>query len=304
VPSKETTEAAPKTAVAQKSTANTAAEPAAATEPQAKPPAEPTEDPGKKLKKKPGNAGFKSMFKSDKKRAESPVKPPMKPTGAETSTVAAARAALEAKNKASQDGPARAPKGSSVLKKKPAPEAAAVAAPPAQVEKPETPATPETPTAENMSPERHDETPKAPTFPENDGPPRTGREAEYDALSRVDTNERAAADQEFSRFDQGPLDDQPAFAPPDSPVSEKHPVAPAPAAESPEAKSPEPVSQRVSREGALSPDAVSEDMSAASQDRWAQIRKNAAERSGQSGHRLSETEQTDEGDTSGEEGKS
>ncbi|RHZ71483.1 hypothetical protein CDV55_104694 [Aspergillus turcosus] len=230
-----------------------------------------TDDSRARLKKKPGSTGFKGMF-GTKKKDDLETTPPMKPTGAQPSAVAAARAALEGKAKASQE--TIVPNGTSTLKKKPVPPPAAapltapadVADPPAVVKKPVP--EPQTVTAD----EQHD------------GPPKTRRGAEYDALSRVDTNERTAADREFSRFDQGPLVEQPAFVPQDSPVSETFPdkSAPAPAVD----------------ERATSPTSAAGN---SSYDRWAQIRKNAAERAAKLEQSGSYQTSQDEGNTSEEE---
>ncbi|PTU17532.1 hypothetical protein P175DRAFT_0540424 [Aspergillus ochraceoroseus IBT 24754] len=184
---------------------------------------------------------------------------PMKPTGAERSAVAAARAALEDKAKAAQEPPTR--NGSAILKKKPAPKVDAE----------------ETPASEPRPVESPAHSPQA----MNDHP-KIRREAEYDALSRVNTNEQVAADSEFSRFDQGPLLEQPAFVPEDSPVKEiflEKPVAPVPEEKVEPNSSPR----------ALNP----------SQDRWAQIRKNAADRAALAEQRSSTADE--DGNTSEEE---
>ncbi|RMZ81236.1 hypothetical protein DV737_g2667, partial [Chaetothyriales sp. CBS 132003] len=115
-------------------------------------------------------------------------------------------------------------------------------------------------------------------------PPRARREAdEDDQLSRIATSEREHADREFSTFDQGPLLDQPAFVPEDSPV------------ESPEK------SLIIDGEEAQAAPKHQSVYSSVS------IRKNAAERAAQQsedkqgpGH--AQTTKTDEdGETSGEE---
>ncbi|KAL4818129.1 hypothetical protein BDW67DRAFT_158618 [Aspergillus spinulosporus] len=223
-----------------------------------------------KLKK----AGFKNMFGTTKKK-ETEIKQPMKPV--EGSAVAAARAALESKARASQEQPP-ARNGTTVLRKKPvaatAPansvkqitevhESKATAAPEPEPSAPAPEPAP-APTPENMSDK-----------------PKIRREAEYDALSRVDTNEQVAADQEFSRFDQGPLVEQPAFVPEDSPVEEAFP------AEKPK--------DELTPSSPVSPPRINN----ASQDRWAQIRKNAAERIVQGGGRSSTADE--DGNTSEEE---
>ena len=255
------------------------------------------EDSTKKLRKKPGATGFKSMFGTGKKK-EGKEQPPMKPTGAERSAVAAARAALEGKAKAAQEQSRPTTNGSSVLKKKSIVESAPESAEPEpehehehehEPEPTEKPATPGT----NDTPEKTEIDHPVEKVPSTQGPPsgvpKAYRDTDTDAISSVDTNERAAADAEFSRFDQGPLD-QPAFVPEDSPISETTPDKPSSPVQ-PETK-PETKSS--------SPETNS------SHDRWAQIRKNAADRvaAGESGHRSMDTERTDEGDTSGEESES
>ncbi|KAL0935317.1 morphogenesis protein [Colletotrichum truncatum] len=115
-----------------------------------------------------------------------------------------------------------------------------------------------------------------------------------ESLSRVDTEDANEANHEFSRFDQGPLQDQPAFVPDDS----SEDAIPPPIAR--HAKTPEPPAQA----SPVSPD--DGPRSPLAQDRWAQIRKNAAERAAQ---RQSEEQsrggysKTTDGDddTSGEE---
>ncbi|KAJ5884914.1 hypothetical protein N7495_009424 [Penicillium taxi] len=223
----------------------------------------PSEDSQKKLKKKNGNAGFKSMFSSTKKKGGD--QPPMKSTGAGETSVAAARAALEAKANAAQ-GPG-APKP--VLRKN-VPISATPVATGATSPSPEKPSTPKDEVIPAAVPRMRVQRVG------NGSPPQTRHAIDSDALSRVDTDERAAADHEFSKFDQGPLDDQPAFVPEDDDLT---PV--------PEDESPQP-----SRSNGHT----------ATQGRWAQIRKNAAERAAdESAPRLSQSERTDDGETSGEE---
>lgn len=136
------------------------------------------------------------------------------------------------------------------------------------------------------------------------GPPRTRRDEEYDQLSRVDTNEKEHAEREFSTFDQGPIDDQPSF--------HNH----EPAADNYDHEEP---TYRQTHQSAYSavtvPVEASDDeedepeltKQASPQDRWAQIRKNAAERAArqseeQTSRSRTET-RTDDGETSGEESK-
>lgn len=140
-------------------------------------------------------------------------------------------------------------------------------------------------------------------------PPRTHREEEYDQLSRVDTDEREHADREFSTFDQGPLLDQPAFVAPDTPPRSAFLT---PAEEMP--RPPISIHSGRSYQHSESSRIEEEDEGAAElqhqqinpQDRWAQIRKNAAERAARQEEPTtrSRTEtRTDDGDTSGEESK-
>ncbi|KAL4897704.1 hypothetical protein BDV59DRAFT_48847 [Aspergillus ambiguus] len=231
---------------------------------------ESAEDSKGKLKKKPGNTGFKSMFGTTKKKSDMESKPPMKPTGAGRSAVAAARAALEDKAKASQEQAVRP----STLRKKPVAQPPAEETPKVSVETPTPPKEEESPVSPPSETKAlPEEPPRASTQDEH---PSNAREAEYDALSRVDTNERAAADREFSKFDQGPLLDQPAFVPEDSPVSETFP-------HKEEEKENENPAMTASADEAPKETTTTETEASApapnpSYDRWAQIRKNAAER--------------------------
>ncbi|KAJ9132001.1 DUF1708-domain-containing protein [Pleurostoma richardsiae] len=124
----------------------------------------------------------------------------------------------------------------------------------------------------------------------------TGPERSYEPSvteSRVDTADALEAHHEFSRFDQGPLADQPAFAPAEDSDNDTEDAIPPPIARHRDSSpTPEPP--------------VDQKPVAPAQDRWAQIRKNAAERAAQ---RQSEEQSrggysktTDDGDdTSGEE---
>ncbi|KAE8349954.1 hypothetical protein BDV28DRAFT_50539 [Aspergillus coremiiformis] len=239
-------------------------------------------DSARKLRKKPANPGIKGMFGTTKRKPEPESRPSMKPIGAGVSAVAVARAALEDKAKVPQEQLVRpSPNGSSTLKKKPVP-----GTPAAETPNP-TEGTPVAPKAVVGTPEP--EQPEAKVHPgpqisgSNGDDHRAQREAEYDSLSSVDTHERTAADHEFSRFDQGPLVDQPAFAPEDSPVSETFS----------EKKPVDNVSVEPKEENKALPQANP------SHDRWAQIRKNAAERAAQ--FEQMRMNEDDSGNTSEEE---
>ncbi|EPE10241.1 morphogenesis protein [Ophiostoma piceae UAMH 11346] len=111
--------------------------------------------------------------------------------------------------------------------------------------------------------EEHVEPPRTPTVPE------PIYAESNDSLSRVGTADEEDAAKEFSRFDQGPLTDQPAFIPVDSDNDDAIPP--------PIARQRSPVSPTSSESapiGKINPAAVTS-------DRWAQIRKNAADRAAQ-----------------------
>lgn len=115
----------------------------------------------------------------------------------------------------------------------------------------------------------------------------------HESLSRVDTNDAREARQAFSNFDQGPLEDVPAFVP-DSPSISEDSAAPPNISRS---HQPEDTTSPLTQE------------SSPPQDRWAQIRKNAAERAAvrqseeQSHGGQSLKTDGDDGETSGEESK-
>ena len=118
-------------------------------------------------------------------------------------------------------------------------------------------------------------------------------------ISRVDTTDANEAQREFSRFDQGPLADQPAFVPDESDTDDEDDAAPPPIARK---RSNIPPGEEIPR--------PSEESSAPSpsvpmQDRWAAIRRNAADRHARQSEEQSRggySKTTDEDDnTSGEE---
>ncbi|KAK4659290.1 hypothetical protein QC762_108870 [Podospora pseudocomata] len=149
----------------------------------------------------------------------------------------------------------------------------------------------------------------------------------HEDVSRVNTRDTAAASEEFSRFDQGPLLDQPAFVPDEEdtdtddavppPIARHSSRSPLPSPALPQApkqQAPAPAPAPAKRQLPAPAPAVPEAM-----DRWAQIRKNAAERAAQRGPaspasppppvspemrrpapRFARKDETD-GDTSGEE---
>ncbi|KAK4105389.1 hypothetical protein N658DRAFT_482892 [Parathielavia hyrcaniae] len=100
-------------------------------------------------------------------------------------------------------------------------------------------------------------------------------------VSPVTTRDAAQAKEEFSRFDQGPLADQPAFVPDDD-GDDVDDAVPPPIARHPSPRIPSPpvpAQQRDEDDAAPPPAPVARAVDP--QDRWAQIRKNAAERAAQ-----------------------
>ena len=300
----------------------------------------PVKDAPKKLKKGNAGGGFKGIFGRRSHQRDEPAEPVV----AESSSLTvpegkrpgrslsilrkkspSTTALVEDENKAKADvaSPVAA-----------APVVAAPEPPPAQVSpiSPVTPATAPTPVLREEAAAKQE-------------PPRP--------YSPVAEHEQKEADRAFSRFDQGPMEDMPAFVPEDSPagtprgatpqpisappppaaVPPPAPVAAAPppvrAAPAPVKPAPLPVKAAPAppkaapappREVPVAPVAVPRpsDVSDASesttteepvvnmQDRWAQIRKAAAERaaaqrqSDEQGSARS-ADKTDDGDTSGEE---
>ncbi|EUC43533.1 hypothetical protein COCMIDRAFT_100572 [Bipolaris oryzae ATCC 44560] len=115
-------------------------------------------------------------------------------------------------------------------------------------------------------------------------------------------------DNAFSRFDQGPMEEMPAFVPDDS--DEDGAVAPSVPRRPVQQANPRTPTQREPHEA----DDVSEEsvefakQQSPSHDRWAQIRKNAADRAARLSEEQvrrsrsqSQSQRTDEGETSGEE---
>ena len=221
------------------------------------PPKSPEETKGgKKLKKQPGGGGFKGLF--GKKKAPSGPAPPQP---ADSTAVAAARAAYQGPQMkpnyvAQSASPSLGRRLSGIGRRK---------TPPAS-----TPTSPPIPDADEPLP----------------APPAPFKE-QYDSqasLSREDSNERRHAENEFNAFDQGPVD-QPAFVPADGEESPKRPsfvgtdMSDGPSrATTPErgAHFDPPLGR-----GQYEPSVSSEERPRTPSppaDRWAQIRKDAAER--------------------------
>lgn len=241
---------------------------------------------GKKLKKQQqsGGGGIKALFGKKKEPAPAPSQP------ADSTAVAAARAAYQRPQmKPNYQAPSLGRRLSGIGRKK---------TPPAS-----TPTSPPIPDAEEPLP-----VPSAP-FKE-----------QYDSqasLSRIDTNEQRHAVNEFRTFDQGPVD-QPAFVPQDDAESPRRPsfvpddVTDAPSRLTTPDRGPhyDPPLGRGQYEPSVSSEEERPRTPSPPQDRWAQIRKNAAERAGRSSedqrHRREPSkDQTEDGeDSGGEESKS
>lgn len=137
--------------------------------------------------------------------------------------------------------------------------------------------------------------------------------APHPAYVEQSYNEPLESQQAFSRFDQGPMEDMPAFVPEDSddedlvaPSIPRHHPSQAPATP-PAPDTPQQVAHVPATKDDVSEESVDLNQQVSpSQDRWAQIRKNAAERAArlseeQSRRSQSQSARTDEGETSGEE---
>lgn len=130
-------------------------------------------------------------------------------------------------------------------------------------------------------------------------PPQRNWHDSQQSLSGIDHHEKRQAEKEFSSFDQGPLVDQPAVLPQESPDGRG----------SSEFATPAETGMHPMAQDTLHDDASEKSIELARevsplQDRWAQIRKNAAERAARLSEEQTKPGQTgnaDEGDTSGEE---
>ena len=163
-------------------------------------------------------------------------------------------------------------------------------------------------------------TPTSPPIPDADEPlpaPPAPFKEQYDSqasLSRVDSNEQRHADTEFRAFDQGPVD-QPAFVPHDTEESPHRPsFIPDDSTDGPSrTTTPEhgahydPPLGRGQYEPSISSEERPRTPSPV-QDRWAQIRANAAARAGKDTgeqHKRQPSQgQTEDGEDSGEESES
>ncbi|ETI26254.1 hypothetical protein G647_03031 [Cladophialophora carrionii CBS 160.54] len=248
------------------------------------------------------SSGIRRLFgtKRSKSRDSRPSDPPLSPAQtSEDPAVIAARRALEGKPPLPAEGPVSPPLSPGHFHR-----LATVKNQPAAVMEEEPEPVPQMATSvqREVTPEprkEHEE-----YVDQASAPPRTRRDEEYDQLSRVDTNEREHADREFSTFDQGPLVDQPAFAPVDTPPREEF-LTPG------EEPRHGPISLNSGRSFQQTESSMDDEeepvltQQVSPTDRWAQIRRNAAERAArqseeQTSRSRTET-RTDDGETSGEE---
>lgn len=235
----------------------------------AAPAPEPKKPSPKKLKKKEGGGGFRKLF--GKKKAD-PAPPPKQVEAEEDARMRALDAARSVSRiEDHSDTPVREP------------------SPPAPVEKPQP--------VRAVSPDMQD----SPAISAIDA---TYREPALQVAPSSNAREQQEADQAFARFDQGPMDDMPAFVPDDSddeaaPSVPRHAPPPVPEPSTP--------TQQAHPGDDVSEESVDlTQQPSPTQDRWAQIRKNAAERAQrlseeQSRRSQSQSARTDEGETSGEE---
>jgi Domain of unknown function (DUF1708) len=248
----------------------------------------------KPSKKRHPGTGLKGIFGS--RRAKEPtVQPPVSPPTENSPAIAAARAALPGRNKPQMNGQPVYQTTTQASKEMPSPTAT-------QSQRPITP--PSEPTYQaTESPPASDSTPQVAVVQHPAIAPKTERDSENESLSRVDTNEREQADREFSTFDQGPLLEQPAFIPADSPV---RPEQPSPLEEEPQRQVPGAFASVPEEEEVVDEATDLTREISPVQDRWAQIRKNAAERAARQSEEQSRQSEvkTDDGETSGEESKS
>ncbi|KAL8994862.1 MAG: hypothetical protein Q9169_005283 [Polycauliona sp. 2 TL-2023] len=243
---------------------------------------------GKKLKRKE-TGGLRGLFGRNKSGVALPVSP--KP--ADSAAVAAARAALSGSspkaNYVAPDAPSSLSRRFSGIGRKRSPAVPPIASPSVpDIQDEDQPPSPPTYQPQPRMADRFD--PQSRVV--NAEYPSSRLDSQV-SISRGSSELQRDAGGDFDRFDQGPVD-QPAFVPADSPAPSTKPSTSTatPTEQRPSSR----VSSESEVEGAPSP----------AQDRWAQIRKNAAERAAASQQneeqagRISAADDGD-GETSGEE---
>lgn len=284
------------------------------------------------------NGGIKKIIESFRKKSENNMLAPDSPTN-EDPAVAAARRALEGKPPKPGTGPTSPPLSPNHFAKfqnaaikasggdsSPAPEMAeekmhTSEGLPVNTEEARVPAAPIQPApavpsaipVEQESPMQSFPEVSAAAEPVMDQPrepmhePALAKAHEFEPASQTSSWEQANAAEEFSRFDQGPLADQPAFAPASYDDDYKEDVR---TFEPPHRPQHQSVYSAVTVQSEGDDEDSQADLTAqmSAHDRWAQIRRNAAERAARAsedhGRSRTETRTTDDGETSGEESKS
>ena len=247
----------------------------------------------KKLKKKGNAGGFKGLF--GKKKLETSSSPSLNPPSSDKTAVAAARAALQGVQRPEQtenhfdtSQPRKINRRFSSAGRKNLQTGIPI---PMQKQ--------DESLSSHDTVEKPAVSPLEPTpIPSPSYPPQDDYTYSQASLSRVDTNEQQHAEHEFRNFDQGPLENQPSFVPEGSPSRVSSEVD-----ESVEHGGAYEMNKSEHMEDASGPPELTRQISPV-QDRWAQIRKNAAERAArQSEEQSKQTDKTDDGETSGEESK-
>lgn len=236
-------------------------------------------------KKRNTAIGMKGIF-GGRRIKELPINPATSPPMESSQAIAAARTALAAKSRPQLNGLSvhQAITQGSLGMPSPAPSGSQPPLTPLSKATYQTPATPPP----------SDSTSHVAAVHNSDGDPKMRQGSEDESLSRADTNDRERVDhREFSSFDQGPLVEQPASVPQESPL-ESAPITPL-EEETPHRQVPGAFTNGVEGAEVDKAPPLTREISPV-QDRWAQIRKNAAERAA----RLAE----EQNPTSGEESKS
>ncbi|KAF7507959.1 hypothetical protein GJ744_009856 [Endocarpon pusillum] len=241
-------------------------------------------------KRRQAGPGIKGMFGS-RRVTEASFTPPVSPPIENGPAVAAARAALASKSKPQPNGQSVHQAITQAHNETPSPAHS-------RSQRPLTPPSEPAYEAPNTPP-ASDHVPSVTAVPHSDDGPKMPYAAEGENLSRADTNGRGQAHPELSTFDQGPLIEQPAFIPPESPVRSE-PITPA--TEEPSQQIPCAFASQTEKDEAGEAKDLTRQISPV-QDRWAQIRKNAAERAARQLEEQSRQSElkTDDGGISGEE---
>ena len=216
-------------------------------------------------RKRNTGTGMKGIF-AGRRTKESSVKPAASSPNESRQAIAAARIALGAKSRPQLHGVPVHQATTQESLGMPSPAPSGTQPPVTPLSKPtyEPPATP--PPSDSVS--------HVAAVRDSDGGSNLRQGSEDESSSAADTHDREGADREFSTFNQGPLIEQPALVPPGSPpISE--PITPL--EEMPHQQIPGAFANEDERDEMDKAVPLTREISPV-QDRWAQIRKNAAER--------------------------